>query len=175
MLLPGGAQRSEWDPYGRLLSESDPLGRVTRYQYSRNSGRLFAVAYPDGSSEAQHWDALGRPTRYVDALAMPRCTAIRMTKSLPAGVIDALGEVKLEWDARGQLTRYTDCSGSVTAYTYDALGQLTAQTDAEGHQTRYRWDNGGRLHTLIHPDGGEERFNWNAHGQLAEHQTRWAA
>ena len=69
-------------------------------------------------------------------------------ESLPAGVIDALGgEVKLEWDARGQLTRYTDCSGSVTAYTYDALGQLTAQTDAEGHQTRYRWDNGGRLHT----------------------------
>ncbi|PKR40857.1 hypothetical protein CU560_24490 [Serratia ureilytica] len=32
---------------------------------------------------------------------------------------------------RGQLTRYTDCSGSVTAYTYDALGQLTAQTDAK--------------------------------------------
>ncbi|EMH4031912.1 RhsD protein [Klebsiella oxytoca] len=182
VLLPGGAQRqSEWDPYGRLLSETDPLGRVTRYQYSRNSGRLFAVAYPDGSSEAQHWDTLGRPTRYVDALG--NATLYRYPddeESLPASVIDALGgEVKLEWDARGQLTRYTDCSGSVTAYTYDALGQLTAQTDAEGHQTRYRWDNGGRLHTLIHPDGGEERFNWNAHGQLAEHQdalgslTRW--
>lgn len=154
---------------------------MTRYQYSRNSGRLFAVAYPDGSSEAQHWDTLGRPTRYVDALG--HATLYRYPddeESLPAGVIDALGgEVKLEWDARGQLTRYTDCSGSVTAYTYDALGQLTAQTDAEGHQTRYLWDNGGRLHTLIHPDGSEERFNWNAHGQLAEHQdalgslTRW--
>nr|WP_308346980.1 RHS repeat domain-containing protein [Serratia marcescens] len=30
--------------------------------------------------------------------------------------------MKLEWDARGQLTRYTDCSGSVTAYTYDGWG-----------------------------------------------------
>lgn len=93
VLLPGGAQRqSEWDPYGRLLSETDPLGRVTRYQYSRNSGRLFAVAYPDGSSEAQHWDTLGRPTRYVDALG--NATLYRYPddeESLPAGVIDALG------------------------------------------------------------------------------------
>ncbi|CAI0893039.1 RHS repeat-associated core domain-containing protein [Serratia entomophila] len=182
VLLPGGAQRqSTWDAYGRMLSETDPLGRTTQYQYSRNSGRLFSVTYPDGSRECQHWDALGRPTRYVDAL--DNATHYHYPddeESLPSRVIDALGgEVKLEWNGRGLLTRYTDCSGSVTGYAYDSRGQLTAQTDAEGHVTRYRWDDGGRLHTLIQPDGSEERFNWNERGQLAEHQdalgslTRW--
>ncbi|WP_261169189.1 PAAR domain-containing protein, partial [Serratia ficaria] len=173
VLLPGGAQRqSEWDAYGRLLSETDPLGRKTTYQYSRNSGRLFSVTYPDGSRECQHWDTLGRPTRYVDAL--DNATLYHYPddeESLPSRVIDALGgEVKLEWNARGLLTRYTDCSGSVTAYAYDSQGQLSAQTDAEGHVTRYQWDHGGRLHSLIQPDGSEERFNWNERGQLAEHQ-----
>ncbi|VEI65395.1 RHS repeat-associated core domain-containing protein [Serratia rubidaea] len=182
VVLPGGAQRqSEWDRYGRLLSETDPLGRTTTYQYSRNSGRLFSVSYPDGSQAFQHWDTQGRPTQQIDALGnVTRYHYPDEEESLPERVIDALGgEVKLVWNAQGLLTRYTDCSGSVTAYAYDALGQLTHRTDAEGHLTRYRWDRAGRLQTLLHPDGSEERFDWNARGQLAVHhdplgsETRW--
>ncbi|EFE96277.1 RHS repeat-associated core domain-containing protein [Serratia odorifera] len=182
VVLPGGAQRqSEWDRYGRLLSETDPLGRTTTYQYSRNSGRLFSVTYPDGSQAFQHWDTQGRPTQQIDALGnVTRYHYPDEEESLPASVIDALGgEVKLTWNAQGLLTRYTDCSGSITAYAYDALGQLTHRTDAEGHLIRYCWDSAGRLARLINPDGSEERFDWNAQGQLIQHQdplgseTRW--
>ncbi|TNL05274.1 type IV secretion protein Rhs [Kosakonia cowanii] len=173
VVLPGGAQRqSEWDRYGRLLSETDPLGRTITYQYSRNSGRLFSVTYPDGSQVFQHWDTLGRPTQQIDALG--NITRYRYSddeESLPETIIDARGgEVKLAWNAQGLLTRYTDCSGSVTAYAYDALGQLTHRTDAEGNLTRYGWGRSGRLQTLLHPDGSEERFAWNVQGQLVVHQ-----
>ncbi|MEL5575198.1 RHS repeat-associated core domain-containing protein [Serratia marcescens] len=173
VLLPGGAQRqSEWDRYGRLLSETDPLGRTITYQYSRNSGRLFSVTWADGSQVFQHWDTLGRPTQQIDALGnTTRYQYSDDEESLPETIIDAQGgEVKLAWNAQGLLTRYTDCSGSVTAYAYDALGQLTHRTDAEGNLTRYRWDRAGRLDRLLHPDGSEEQFAWNTHGQLARHQ-----
>jgi len=182
VVLPGGAQRqSEWDSYGRLLSETDPLGRTTTYQYSRNSGRLFSITYPDGSRECQHWDTQGRLTKSLDVLE--NTTLYHYPddeESLPSRITDALGGVvQLAWNGQGLLTRYTDCSGSVTAYAYDAMGQLTARTDAEGNLTRYRWDAAGRLQTLLHPDGSEEQFDWNAQGQLASHrdplgsETRW--
>jgi RHS repeat-associated protein len=182
VVLPGGARRqSEWDCYGRLLSETDPLGRKTTYQYSRNSDRLFSVTYPDGSQEFQHHDPLGRLTQQDDALDnTTRYHYPDDEESLPSAIIDVQGgEVKLEWNAQGLLTRYTDCSGSVTAYAYDALGQLTHHTDAEGHLTRYFWSVSGHLQTLIHPDGSEEQFSWDERGLLARHQdplgseTRW--
>ncbi|MGL6019745.1 MAG: RHS repeat-associated core domain-containing protein [Gibbsiella quercinecans] len=173
VVLPGGAQRhSEWDRYGRLLSETDPLDRTTTYHYSRNSGRLFSVTHPDGSQVFQHWDTLGRLTQRIDALGNTTFYHYPDDEdSLPSCLIDAQGgEVKLEWNAQGLLTRYTDCSGSVTAYAYDAFGQLTHKTDAEGHLTQYAWDNAGQLQTLRHADGSEEQFAWNAHGQLTRHQ-----
>ncbi|WP_172731733.1 RHS repeat-associated core domain-containing protein [Pluralibacter gergoviae] len=182
VVLPGGGLRqSEWDNYGRLLSETDPLGRTTTYQYSRNSGRLFSLTLPDGSRQFQQWDPLGRLTQQTDAQGnVTRYSYPDDEESLPSAITDALGgEVRLEWSAQGLLTRYVDCSGSVTAYAYDALGQLTHLTDAEGHITRYRWNSIGELQAILHPDGSEEQFDWNACGQLAAHrdplgsETRW--
>ncbi|WP_168403489.1 PAAR domain-containing protein, partial [Erwinia amylovora] len=182
VLLPGGGQRhSEWDRYGRLLSETDPSGRKTTCQYARNSDRLVSVTHPDGSRERQSWDDRGRLITQSDALE--NTTLYHYPdgeESLPARITDALGGVaRLEWDGRGLLTRYTDCSGSVTAYDYDIFGQLTGRTDAEGNVTRYRRDSAGRLQTLQHADGSEEHFVWNERGQLARHQdpsgseTQW--
>ncbi|UWS32697.1 RHS repeat-associated core domain-containing protein [Erwinia pyrifoliae] len=173
VLLPDGGQRqSEWDRYGRLLSETDPTGRKTLYQYQRNSDRLVCVTHPDGSRESRSWDRQGRLIKQTDAAE--NTTLYHYPdeeESLPARITDASGGVvQLEWNGRGLLTRHTDCSGSVTAYGYDVFGQLTDRTDAEGSVTRYRRDAAGRLHTLHHADGSEEHFTWNERGQLVRHQ-----
>ncbi|MFJ1502464.1 type IV secretion protein Rhs, partial [Erwinia amylovora] len=157
VLLPGGGQRhSEWDRYGRLLSETDPSGRKTTCQYARNSDRLVSVTHPDGSRECQSWDDRGRLITQSDALE--NTTLYHYPdgeESLPARITDALGGVaRLEWDGRGLLTRYTDCSGSVTAYDYDIFGQLTGRTDAEGNVTRYRRDTAGRRECQSWDDSG---------------------
>ncbi|MCA8874773.1 RHS repeat protein [Erwinia pyrifoliae] len=60
VLLPDGGQRqSEWDRYGRLLSETDPTGRKTLYQYQRNSDRLVCVTHPTAAARAGHGTARG--------------------------------------------------------------------------------------------------------------------
>lgn len=173
VILPGGGQhRCEWDIYGRLLRETDPLGRTTTWQYSRNTDRLVSVTWPDGSQEFEQHDQQGRLTQQTDALGnITRYHYPDEEESLPSSVINALGgEVKLEWNAQGQLLRHTDCSGSITAYAWDVFGELTHSTDAEGNLTQYQRDSAGRLQRLIHPDGSEEHFFWNARGQLTCHQ-----
>ncbi|KEA53435.1 type IV secretion protein Rhs, partial [Mangrovibacter sp. MFB070] len=173
VILPGGGQRRcEWDIYGRLLRETDPLDRTTTWQYSRNTDRLVSVTWPDGSQEFEQHDQQGRLTQQTDTLGnITRYHYPDVEESLPSSVINALGgEVKLEWNAQGQLLRHTDCSGSITAYAWDVFGELTHSTDAEGNLTQYQRDSAGRLQRLIHPIGSEEHFTWNARGQLTCHQ-----
>ncbi|MFF3956311.1 RHS repeat domain-containing protein [Streptomyces sp. NPDC001890] len=38
----GAATHFEYDPYGRLLSHTDPLGHVSRFTYDEN-GRLTVM------------------------------------------------------------------------------------------------------------------------------------
>ncbi|MFE8115715.1 RHS repeat-associated core domain-containing protein [Brenneria goodwinii] len=172
VVLPGGAaRRCEWDRYGRLLSETDPLARQTRYQWYRLSDRLTLITYPDGSRERREYDSRYRLTGETDALGhVTRYRYPDDDEALPGSVIDARGgEVRLEWSRQGRLTARTDCSGSVTRYDYDRFGQLTRSEDAEGNITRREWNQAGQLTAVIQPDGSRERFDWRGAGQL----TAW--
>lgn len=165
VILPGGAvRRTRWDRFNRLTEETDPEGRCTRYQWWRNSDRMTAVIGPDGATTRNDYDDQGR----VIAQTGPAGDVTRYRypdeqESLPEAIIDAQGgEVCLEWNRQGLVTRYIDCSGSATAYEYDNLGQLRKQTDAEGQVTRYDWHPDGRPARIVRADGSEETFVWQA-------------
>ncbi|HCS2900568.1 TPA: RHS repeat protein, partial [Shigella flexneri] len=73
-------------------------------------------------------------------------------------------------DARGQLRRYTDCSGCATGYEYDEDGNLTAVTDAEGKTVRISYNRQGLPETVCHPGKQQDRYTWNALGLLSSHR-----
>ncbi|WP_323639797.1 RHS repeat-associated core domain-containing protein [Pectobacterium polonicum] len=169
VILPGGASRkTTWDGYGRLLSEVDPLGRETQYQWYRLTGNVALVTYADGSQEQRQYDDLDRLIEEVDALGNPtRYHYPHAQENLPDSVTDALGgSVALEWDEQGLLTARTDCSGQCSTFAYDRFGQLLTTIDAEGHATRREWDACGKLTAIIYPDDRRETLLWNARGQL---------
>ncbi|WP_081652060.1 RHS repeat-associated core domain-containing protein [Dickeya dianthicola] len=169
VILPGGAsRRTTWDNYGRLLSETDPLGRETHYQWYRLTDNVTQVTYADGSSELNLYDELNRLVEETDALGSPtRYHYPSAQESLPDSVTDALGgTVKLAWDRQGLLTARTDCSGQCTTFEYDRYGQLLVSVDAEGHRTRREWDAHGQLASIIYPDGRRDTLRWNERGQL---------
>ncbi|WP_235319648.1 RHS repeat-associated core domain-containing protein [Pectobacterium fontis] len=169
VILPGGARRqTTWDSYGRLLSETDPLGRETRYQWYRLTDNVTRLTYADGSSEQSQYDDLNRLVEETDALGNPtQYHYPHEQENLPDCVTDARGgSVTLAWNEQGLLTARTDCSGQCSTFTYDRFGQLLNTTDADGHTTRREWDASGHLTAIISPDGRRETLNWNARGQL---------
>ncbi|MEX1839734.1 PAAR domain-containing protein [Enterobacter cloacae] len=183
VILPGGAMRcSTWDKYGRMTSETDPAGRRTEYYWYRLTDRITRTVYPDGTSSQAMYDLLGRLLSETDPAG--NATAYHYPdeeENLPESITDALGGVvRLVWNIQGLLTQRTDCSGSVTRFTYDRFGQLIASEDAEGNITRREWNNAGLLSAVIHPDGSRESLVWNERGQLTgwrdplESEVRWA-
>ncbi|MGI8474041.1 RHS repeat-associated core domain-containing protein [Pectobacterium brasiliense] len=169
VILPGGASRKTiWDSYGRLLSEIDPLGRETHYQWYRLTDNVALVTYADGSQERMQYDDFNRLVEEVDALGnSTRYHYPNTQERLPDSVIDALGgTVTLAWNHQGLLTARTDCSGQCSTFEYDHYGQLLASVDAEGHTTRREWDACGQLTGVIYPDGRRETLRWNTRGQL---------
>ncbi|ELV2784465.1 PAAR/RHS domain-containing protein [Enterobacter cloacae] len=183
VILPGGAMRcSTWDKYGRMTSETDPAGRRTEYYWYRLTDRITRTVYPDGTSSQAMYDLRGRLLSETDPAG--NATAYHYPdeeENLPESITDALGGVvRLVWNIQGLLTQRTDCSGSVTRFSYDRFGQLIASEDAEGNITRREWNNAGLLSAVIHPDGSRESLVWNERGQLTgwrdplESEVRWA-
>ena len=86
----------------------------------------------------------------------------------------------MEWNAQGNITTYTDCSGKTTRYAYDENGYLISATDALGNQTRFTYTATGEQSSIIEADGEQEKFEYDALGLLRTHtnargQTRtWA-
>ncbi|QCT21066.1 type IV secretion protein Rhs [Jejubacter calystegiae] len=186
VLLPGGAMRkSQWDDYGRMLSETDELEHTTLYQWHRQSDRMARITGPDGASESAQWDERLRLISETDAAgAITRYHYPNAETSLPERITDPLGgEVQLRWNRQGLVTQRTDCSGSVTTFDYDRFGQLLSSTDAEGNTTRREWNAAGQLVAIELPDGSRETLRWNAHGQIerwrdaleSEVRLRWNA
>ena len=138
--LPGGRTHPfEYDEAGRIVVETDPLGRVTRTGYDGNSLRVSRLTLPDGAQWLAEYDHLGRLLRSTDPLGRGESYEYPEGPApWPHSHIDARGgRQRMAWDSRGLLIAYTDCSGKITRHDYDADGQLLATTDALGHVTRF--------------------------------------
>ena len=165
----------DYDDAGRIVAETDVLGRTTATRYHRNSLRPEAVTLADGSEWKAEYDHLGRLLKTIDPLGheeryrYPEGSA----SPLPMARIDAKGgEKTLRWSRSGQLTAYTDCSGKTTRYEYDAFGHLVAATNALDQTTRIERLPTGQASAVELPDGGQESFEYDAAGLLITHHDR---
>ncbi len=206
----GSATESRFDRSGRLISQTDAMGRETRYELDVTSGNVLGVTLPDGRSQRIEYnqhnqisaihgadgliqridrDEYGRLSSETDALGhRTHYHYADRHRDRPDEIEDAQGgRKKLQWDALGQLTAYTDCSGATTTYQrdrwgnltqvrgeenlnaqyeYDPRGRIIGSTDALGHKSAYRYDAAGALAALIYPDGSDARFERDPGGQL---------
>ncbi|MBI5382311.1 MAG: hypothetical protein HZA31_10465 [Opitutae bacterium] len=131
-----------YDADNHLVSETDPLGRVTRYTYDEDGHRLTQV------------NPAGRITRwtYDDHGNMTSVTA-------------SDGSVTgYEYDANDRQTAVTDATGNVTRYAYDDLGNVTQITDALGRKTRFNYD-GKRRTAALYADGSRETWEYDVLGR----------
>ena len=145
----GAVTRTTYNSAGKPTTQTDALGRVTKYSYDANA-RPIKTEHPDGTAESTEYDAngnevtrinrQGRTTRMVyDELDRPVQT------THPDGTSTAT-----EYDAAGRVTASVDASGARTRNEHDAAGRITAVIETSGRRTEYAYDaNGNRTRVTV--------------------------
>ena len=190
----GHVTEQEWDGFERLVSRTDALGRVTRfdhdallgtleqridwlgrttrYQWNR-LGLITGIDHPDGRHSRWNYDEHGN--LLVAERADGAITRYRyddqgrlLTRTAPDRAI-----TRWEYDAQGHLSRWFDPMGHVSRCESDPWGRLLRVTDPEQRSTRYRFAAGAhspriQLQSIQHADGGQERLDYDREGQLEQ-------
>jgi YD repeat-containing protein len=138
-----------YDPAGNKATETDALGRVTRFVYDARN-RLVATLLPDGTTTRQRVDGGGRVVATIDQAGATTTTAsdtlgrtVRETRPDPDGSGPrAAPATAIGYDSRGNVlfvTAFFAGQAGVTAgdpawsshFEYDALGRKTKETQAD--------------------------------------------
>lgn len=133
---------------GELASETDPLGRTTRYEYNA-LGHLTRKTLANGQSESYTYDQYGRLLTITD-----------MSGATSRLVYDQLGRVKQR--------KLSD--GNTVNYTFTASGRVDTVSNASG-TTDYDYDVMDRISKVTQPNGQSIAYTYDASGNLASMTT----
>jgi YD repeat-containing protein len=153
---PSGTRTWAWtyDQYGRVLTATDPLGRINTNTYNPNTeaqnqvhpysrGMLASVTNPLGhTTNITSYNPHGQPLTMVDAngltTSMTYDTRQRLTSRTVGGETTAY-----EYELTGKLSKVILPDNSTLSYTYDGAQRLTQIQDTLGNKIIYTLDNMG--------------------------------
>jgi YD repeat-containing protein len=137
---------STWDALGRLATQTNVEGTITRYAYNevgQLTGTTTALNTSDERTVLSRYDVQGR----LVASLSPNGAALIVGNQTQAQ-IDAI------WDQYASI------------YTYDAAGRRTSSTDADDQRTVYFYDDDGRLRYTVDASSRVVANNYDALGHL---------
>ncbi|WP_406354787.1 LamG-like jellyroll fold domain-containing protein [Streptomyces sp. NBC_00658] len=154
---PGGTTaltataRTTYTPLGLPQTVTDPLGRVTRYDY----------------------DQFGQLTTQTDPVADAAAALASETDSdLLAAAADGGGVTRHTWTPTGLQLSATDPTGARTEATYDELGRQLTATTVERYPTTvnltsgYTWDDASNQTASKTPGGITTTSTYNPAGEV---------
>jgi RHS repeat-associated protein len=146
----------EYNTLGELTKVTDPLSRVTEYEYpaSANDGERIAEIDPLKDKRTFEYDGDG----FEKATVSPRGNV--------EGGEPAKYTTKIERDAQERPTKVTDPLGHETKYVYDEDGNLKAVTDANGHTTKYVYDADNERTKVEEPNGVSTETAYDEAGRV---------
>jgi RHS repeat-associated protein len=169
--------RSQWlessyqyNPYGQLLSYTDPGSNQTDYQYDEMN-RIKEVEDALGNRQHFEYDIVGRSkTTYLIPNGGSRQNDYTETtdqwgrviskKAYPEGYEDPdVAEETYEYDLIGNMISRTDPENHTSQYEYDPLNRLISVTNALNETTDYEYDRLGGLKSQTQYEGSAEFVN----------------
>ncbi|WP_418391867.1 RHS repeat-associated core domain-containing protein [Victivallis lenta] len=137
-VLPGGIRPTSttgYDKAGRMISQTDPNGKISRTEYDA-AGRVLKTTDAAGGTVVNTYDQAGNiltrtvandPSAQVTAYTYDRRN-LQLTETLNPGETGFERVTQSVYDSRGLRTRRIQPSGAVTDYVFDAQGRLLSST-----------------------------------------------
>jgi RHS repeat-associated protein len=156
---------------------TDPMGRVTDYQYDLK-GRLIkeiqAVGTADEATISYEYDAVGNQTAIIDENGNrtefeydQNNRVTKITEADPDGVGSLTSPVtSLTYDQSGNLVKTIDPLGNSTEQKYDELNRQISVTDSLGQKTNYEYDNAGNIIAMIDGLGRRSEYSYDGRNRL---------
>lgn len=146
-----------YNAQGLLRDVTDPLGRVTSFEYDL-AGRPTKQTRPDGQSLQLSYDASGNVTSVTPAGSAAHgftYTPVDEWQSYTPPVIPGTGTgvTSYTYNADKQVTRVLRPDGQAVDFVYDAAGRLSTTTSPTGVTTYGYSPDAGKLATVTAPDG----------------------
>jgi RHS repeat-associated protein len=169
-----------------LLSETDELGRVTRYVYD-DFANVILETRPDGIAlkSKYEWgllkqfeDAMGGKWMYsyndkrqliqkIDPLNRVTTYQYEDVSGLLQTIINPIGQkIGLEYDDFNNLSKVVLPDKTFATWTYDALGRVVQTTDVKENQFNIYYDLIDNIRKIVHPDGNIRYLDYDAMGNL---------
>ena len=177
-----------YDPAGRLVALTDPLGATWQFAYDA-LGRRTGITDPLGRTTRASWDAAGRPIERIDPRGatwqwaydtldgwvertdpLGRTTRWeRDTRGRVVGVRRPDGtETQSQWSPAGRILSYIDPSGATWRTNYDSAGDPVSRIDPLGREVRVERDGAGDVVRRIGPDGSILSWDRDALGRVTD-------
>jgi RHS repeat-associated protein len=165
----------QYNNFGKVVSATDPAGRVTTYKYDPNGIDLLAVYQRNSSGSStdvsgsaadllasysynsQHCvvsatDSSGQATSFSYNTAGQLVT---MTNAL-------MQTTSNTYNSSGYLTRITGPETSATtSFTYDSYGRVHTVSDSQGYTITTSYDAADRVTQVSYPDGTSRTISYN--------------
>jgi len=146
-----------YDLMGRIISETNPLGIVTLYEYNGN-GNLARQTMDYGGDNII--------TEYTYSAGGHLASEQAMADELAVYASYA-------YDSNGNQAYQKDVLGHQTTFGYDAAGQVTYAINTAGDIVTYTHNMNGRIETVTNVDGTVIRQIHDDLGRISRSVTNW--
>lgn len=176
---PARVSQYTYNALGLVVSETDPLGRLTEHEYDslgRRTRTTIAVGTPVAATTRWEYDAAGNATAIIDPLGRRTEYTYDLLNRVqtwkepdPDGPGPATSPLySFQYDAHGNLVRSTDALLRAFAFDYDVLDRLTTQTDANQKVSHSEYDSANNLILQIDELGRRTSYRYDSRNRMVE-------
>lgn len=163
----GHATTYRFNASGYQISETDALGQNTIFERHTATNQILSVSDSLKRVTRFQYDTIGNVTRVIDPAGNPRTFSYNPSFNTVAEIIDAMQHTtRFEYDSVGNLTAILDPLGNRMTFAYDGSGQPTSTTDPLGNSTTLAYDNAGNLTRVTDPLGNRTERNYDQVSRL---------